>query len=188
MARAQPGSYLQLAALPDQDETAITPCVHLIARPVFLIGRHPNECHLVTWMLPRSETNDARTNRISRIHAWMERRNGTLWLLDNNTANETSYNSARILPEQPVEFDRRGIIVLANDYFIDTIPFTSDNATYPEEVNLPVLPFSPAAAERCSFGAVRFYPINNACAFHEAVWCFQTAHSAPGRRILSYST
>lgn len=92
------------------------PTVRLTARPGYCLGRSRSECDLVTWFLPRSETNDNRTRRLSKIHAVCELRENRLWFRDNGSANGSRWDGIEADAETGLEMDERGEILLGRDF------------------------------------------------------------------------
>ena len=166
----QPGSIMKLVPVVEHGATPTMLPVHLIARPVFRIGRRQDQSDMVTWFLPRSAANDGKTKRISSVHASLEMRGRSFWLLDNNTPNYTTFDTTRVTGDEPIEFNRRGIIGLAGEYFIDALPFACNDPKGPSVSNLRAWSGPQQVAERPISGAVRFAPTNTDLAFHDAVW------------------
>ncbi len=166
----QPGSIMKLVPVVEHGAMPTMLPVHLIARPVFRLGRRQDQSDMVTWFLPRSPANDGKTKRISSVHASLELRGKSFWLLDNNTPNYTTFDTTRVTADEPIEFNRRGIIGLAGEYFIDALPFACNDPKGPSISNIRAWSGPQQTAERPTSGAVRFLPTNTDLAFHDAVW------------------
>ncbi len=180
---AHAGTLLKLTPLPTAGSTTAL-ATHLVARPLFRVGRRQDQSDLIAWFLPRSETNDTKTKRISGSHCSLELRQRSLWLVDHGTPNYTTFDQDRVTVDQPIEFDRRGLIGLAGEYFIDAMPFPTADGKGPAISNLRLWSGPAQTAERPPCGCVRFTPTQSEPAFHEAIWLladgtFGTSRSNP---------
>jgi hypothetical protein len=183
VAFVQPGTILKLTPFTDGSST-LKRAIHLVARPVFRIGRRQDQSDMVTWFLPRSPANDGKTKRISSVHCALELRGRAFWLLDHNTPNYTTFDQTRVTADEPIEFNRRGVIGLAGEYFIDALPFSCNDPKGPVISNLRAWSGPQQTAERPTYGCVRFTPTQTEPAFHDAVWLpadgtFGTSRSNP---------
>ena len=181
---AHPGAILKLMPVPNADGSTPVRTTHLVARPVFRIGRRQDQSDLVAWFLPRNETNDGKTKRISGLHCSVEARQRSLWIVDHESPNYTTFDQDRVTLEEPVELNRRGVIGLSGEYFIDAMPFAASNPKGPAISNLRLWSGPPQTTERPPCGCVRFTPADTEPAFHEAIWLladgtFGTSRSNP---------
>jgi hypothetical protein len=184
VAFANPGAILKLTPLPNADGSPTLRTTHLIARPNFRIGRRQDANDLIAWFLPRNRSNDEKTKRISGAHCSIEVRERSLWIVDHNAPNYTTFDQDRVTPDEPVEFDRRGVIGLAGEYFIDAMPVPTADIKGPNISNLRLWSGPTQVGERHPCGCVRFTPNGSELAFYESVWLladgtFGTSRSNP---------
>ena len=135
--------------------------IHLTARPRFTIGRSVAMADFVARVLPENEINDARTNRLSRIHAVFEIEQGQITLRDGNgtapSLNGSSLDGQPLPPNRPAVILQRARLVLGDEYAVDVVPIESvepadweitnlEDWHGPAE-NLPLTPFAALACE-----------------------------------------
>jgi hypothetical protein len=114
-------TVLRLEPLTGDPAAALT----LVSRPVFRLGRSRSDADLVTWFWPRSESNDARTKRLSRIHALCEITGGVLTLRDGGSSTGTRYEGAKVGTDA-VPLRDRGQLDLGGDFSLAITCFPSD--------------------------------------------------------------
>jgi hypothetical protein len=178
---AQAGTMLKLTPL----DPSLSRSIHLLARPQFRIGRSrdpANAADLITWFLPRNKYNDERTKHLGRVHVVAARRDGALWMWDNDSLGGTTFDGQALpkiggdrTPDSGGEtLNRRAVLALGGEYFIDVQPMASAYDDIPEIKNIKLWngPQAPAPEVR---GAVRFTSINSEPSHHDAVWLFTDA-------------
>jgi len=144
--------------------------IYLKTAPTFLIGRSPVEADWVACFFPRSEKNDLRSMRLSKIHARLENRGEQLWLHRAGGGSvhlggkELTGNEGHVLGE--------GLLVrLAEDYTMETYFDSSLQSTLRLE-NGAQWTVGKIEFEPSKIGAVRFEPINTGISFRNSCWLF----------------
>lgn len=149
--------------------------VHLVARPVFRLGRSRKEVDFLTWFWPRDSEQDEKTKRLSKVHALAEcDSGGEIRLRDTGSANFTSFENVALVGDKQATLDRRGQLVLGNDYQLEVVPHGSSVAAGLRVVNGDAWP-GPADSESIRRGCVAFHPMNSEIALNHAVWIFTDA-------------
>jgi pSer/pThr/pTyr-binding forkhead associated (FHA) protein len=102
--------------------------IHLTARNRFLIGRSAAMADFVARVLPESDVNNARTNRLSRIHACAEIEDGHIVVRDGNgtgpSLNGSFLDGQSLTPTGPTILPHRARLLLGEEYALDLIPLT----------------------------------------------------------------
>ena len=136
----------------------------------FTLGRSP-EADWITAFFPRSDKNDLRSKRLSKLHARIEYRDGQLWAHRAGSgavhigAKEISHDPAGTLLRE------RDRLVLAEDYSLEiyydislqgTLQFANGEAWQNGRIEFA----------QALLGAVRFEPMNSALAIRNSCWLF----------------
>jgi hypothetical protein len=97
-----------------------------VSRARLTIGRSAALADFVARILPENETNDARTNRLSRIHALLEIADGQVVARDGNgsspSLNGSFLDGQALMPSHPTVLSNRARLVLGQEYALDLIP------------------------------------------------------------------
>jgi len=124
---AHPGEVLLLESA-DKDAVPIL----LSARQRFTIGRSAGMADFVAHVLPENEANNARTNRLSRVHTLLEISDGQIALRDGNgtgpSLNGSFLDDQALTPIRPTILPHRGRLVLGNEFALDLIPLPASAA------------------------------------------------------------
>jgi hypothetical protein len=103
--------------------------VHLIARPVFRIGRSMYQADFVARVLPESPENERLTKEIGRVHTVLEAKDGAITMRDGNgdqaSINGSNYNGAPLAHDRPTPLTTRGTLRLYQNYELEIIPMLS---------------------------------------------------------------
>jgi hypothetical protein len=173
LAHAQSGTKLKLEAL---DDSGKLPAIHLIARDEFKLGRSRQDADFLTWFWPRSEENDDRTRRLSKVHVVAETHGDKLIVRDAGSANRATFEGHPLSENENDLIDQRGTLILSHEYHLDVTPFESTLAGGLEIVNERLWSGPPASGGSTVRGCVRFMPINSDIALHNALWIFSDAN------------
>jgi len=121
---ARPGTVLNL----EPTNSHVLP-VHLTAGPRFTVGRSAAMADFVTRILPENDTNDARTNRLSRVHAVLEIHDRQITLRDGNgngpSLNGSVLDGQPLTPNHPTVLPQRGRLTLGEEFALDVIPLAA---------------------------------------------------------------
>ena len=121
LSSAHPGLALALEA---SDPKVLS--IHLTARPRFLIGRSGAMADFVARVLPETDMNNARTNRLSRIHAFAEIEDGQVVVRDGNgtgpSLNGSFLDGQPLTPNSATILPHRARLLLGEEYALDLIP------------------------------------------------------------------
>jgi len=169
-----PGVALQLEAA---DPEVLS--IRLTARPRFTVGRSATMADFVARVLPENAANNARTNRLSRIHALLEIANGQITLRDGNgtgpSLNGSFLDGEALMPSRPTTLPQRAQLVLGEDYALDLIPLERREPPEWEITNLDAWngpaekpPLAPYAALVCEPGEGHAPSSHSAWLFTEA--------------------
>jgi hypothetical protein len=117
-------------SLESRDESAVS--IRLAARQKFTVGRSAAMADFVARVLPENEVNNARTNRLSRVHTLLELSEGQIALRDGNgtgpSLNGSYLDDQPLTPNRPTMLAHRGRLVLGNEFALDLIPLPLDSA------------------------------------------------------------
>jgi hypothetical protein len=166
----QSGDVIKLTPVnPDQSRA-----MHLVARPQFKLGRSREHSDFITWFMPRTRNNDDKTRQLSKMHVLCECRGTELFMRDGGSAGGSGFDGTPLSAEKWEPINRRGVLALRGEYFLDVLPLSSAYTREPDikNIRLWVGPTAPAKAIR---GAVRFAPINSELAHADAIWLFTDA-------------
>jgi hypothetical protein len=172
-----PGKLLRLVPVQNKGD-AVALELYLKTGDEFTLGRSP-EADLITAFFPRSEKNDSRSRRLSKIHARIVFREGRLCLLGKTGASLSV--GADSLGTDGRHLRERDKLVLADDYALavyhdisleNTLVFT--NA---DKWRDGIIEFRPTI-----LGALRFQLLNSEPAIRQSCWLFTDVGigSAPG--------
>jgi hypothetical protein len=173
-----PGAFLKEAApatllrLEPMEAGSTAPEVRLVANPTFSLGRGREESDYLLWFWPRSEGNDQKTRRISKMHCVFTARETKLYVGTTGT-NRTIFDGREVNSNGSEPLDRRGILAVAGVYFLDVTPFRSDAPQGPKISNLGNWQ-GPAVAEGAPKpgGSVRFLPMTRSVLPQNSTWLF----------------
>lgn len=117
-----PGVELDLIPV-DPDGTP----VRLVTRDRFTIGRSLQQADFAARILPENETNDALTNRLSRIHVTLANDGGGMTARDGSGNGSCSLNGSKLegIPltaDRPTRFADRSLLWLGAEYAMELIP------------------------------------------------------------------
>ena len=148
-----------------------SPCIHLIARAQFRIGRSPDHADWVAQFQPASEENEIFTNELGRVHVVGEIVQGRPALRDGNGAepsiNGSTFNSHPLTATAGSPVRRRGVLTLGEFYAIDLVPLFSEPDDFLVE-GLPEWRDAPAEVH----GAIVFAPRLFEATIRDAAWIF----------------
>lgn len=103
--------------------SAATPgSITLVVTPNFSIGRNRRKADFTTWWMPRSESYDERTRRISQQQVLFAVDDHGIGLWDPGSTNGSTCDGLPLAagsPESATRFERRAALVLAGDYTLD---------------------------------------------------------------------
>jgi len=145
----EPGNALVLRPLTGNPDATIA----VVSRSVFRLGRSGVDADFAAWFLPRSPENDARTKRLSRVHALCEEIGSALWVKDAGSSNGSNYENKPL--RAGVQLERRGLLELGGDYRLQATYFPSAFPGDPPIGNIARWSAS-ATPPRAVRGAVRF--------------------------------
>lgn len=116
-----PGTVLNLESA---DENAIP--IHFVTGSPFALGRSAAQADFVARILPENPENDARTNRLSRVHVLLEIEDGHITVRDGNgkapSLNGSSLDGQQLTPTHPAVLPHRGRLILGDEFPLDLIP------------------------------------------------------------------
>lgn len=192
LAAGTPGSLLRL--VPVEMLRGRPPLeVYLKSGATFTLGRSP-EADWITAFFPRSEKNDLRSKRLSKLHAWLEYRDGQLWA--HCARGHTIHIGAREIGSDPAgaSLRERDKLLLAEDYALEvyydislqgSLQFTNGEAWLAGRID-----FAPACSARCAlnrstvrwgYARVAGFSSMSASAAHGAVFSRQDRSSRRNR-------
>ena len=148
--KADPGHVLELRPITGNPDSSIT----IVSRAVFRIGRSRTDTDFAAWFLPRSPENDARTRRLSRVHAVCEVSGSALWLKDAGSSNGSNYENKPL--RTGVQLERRGLLELGGDFRLQAVYFPSAFSGLPPITNLSRWAMPDSGQHSSVRGAVRF--------------------------------
>jgi hypothetical protein len=170
----KPGVALKLEAV---DPEVLS--IHLTTRPRFTIGRSATMADFVTRVLPENETNNARTNRLSRIHTLLEVANGQITARDGNgngpSLNGSSLDGEALTPNHPTTLPLRARLVLGEEYALDLIPLARKEPPDWEIVNLEAWNGPAEKAPLAQYAALVCEPAGGHVLSQHGVWLFSEA-------------
>lgn len=155
-------------------DVSFTP-IHLIARPVFRIGRSLYHADFITRILPETAENEKLTKEIGRVHTIVEVRDGKIFLRDGNgeqaSVNGSRLDEVQLSHDQPTRLERKGILSLYRNYELEVAPLLSSADRGCEIINESAWsgPVEPAPSIT---GAVAFRPLHNQSSLRQAAWLF----------------
>ena len=150
--------------------------IHVIARPRFTVGRSAAMADFVAQILPHNEANDARTNRLSRVHTVLEISDGQVVLRDGNgngpSLNGTFLDALPLTPHQPTVLPQRARLVLGDEYALDLIPLPATGAAAWQIENLAAWNGPAEKAPLAPYRALVCEPADGHVATRHGVWLF----------------
>ncbi|HSI11721.1 MAG TPA: hypothetical protein VK961_06735, partial [Chthoniobacter sp.] len=100
--------------------------IHFATGPSFALGRSSAQSDFVARILPENPENDARTNRLSRVHVLLGIEDGHITVCDGNgkapSLNGSSLDSLQLTPKHPAILPHRGRLILGDEFPLDLIP------------------------------------------------------------------
>ena len=148
-----------------------SPCIHLIARSQFRIGRSPVHSDWVARFQPETPDNEILTNELGRVHVIGEIIEGRPALRDGNgtdpSINGSTFNSQQLTVSAGIPVRRRGMLTLGELYAIDLVPFYSGPDDFLVE-GRPEWRGQPSEVH----GAIVFAPRLFEPTLRDAVWIF----------------
>jgi hypothetical protein len=172
-----PGKLLRLVPVQNTGHVVALE-LYLKTGDEFTLGRSP-EADLITAFFPRNEKNDARSRRLSKIHARIVFRDGHLCLLGKSGASLSV--GADSLGTDGRHLRERDKLVLADDYALEIFHDISlENTllfTNADKWREGIIEFRPTI-----LGALRFQLLNSEPAIRTSCWLFTDVGigSAPG--------
>ncbi len=149
--------------------------IHLVARPVFKLGRSNAQADFLTRFLPENAGNDDLSNQLSRVHVVAEVRGGRLAIRDGNghapSVNGTSLDDQPLASDAPAPLGERALLTLGGVYSLEVTSLARPRATALTIANSTT---APAAAGPLG-GAVFFQPGARQAVVRQAVWIFSEA-------------
>jgi len=119
--KPHPATLLQL-----EPTDAHTTSIRLVARPRFNIGRSTQHADFVARLLPENDTNNALTNRLSRIHSFLEATPDGLQVRDGNgngpSLNGSSLDGEPLMPNPATPLPHRSFLQLGDEYSLELVP------------------------------------------------------------------
>ena len=162
-----PAPYESLRLTPSDD----SPCIHLVARAQFRIGRSPDHSDWVAQFQPATPENEIFTNELGRVHVIGEIVQGRPALRDGNgtdpSINGSTFNSQPLNANAGVPVRRRGLLTLGEFYAIDLVPLFSE----PDDFLVEGLP-EWRGQEADVHGSIVFAPRNFEPMIRDAAWIF----------------
>lgn len=171
---SHPGTVLNLDSYAPE-----TPPMHFATGPRFTVGRSAT-ADFIARILPENERNEARTNRLSRVHSVLEIDDGAITLRDGNgsgpSLNGSSLDGQPLTPNHPAVLPHRGRLVLGDEYAMDLIPLNSTESPAWEIDNLDAWkgPAGTTAAP-LPYRALACEPVEGHGITRHGVWLFSEA-------------
>jgi len=166
-----PGSVLDLAS----DDSGVLP-VHLATGSRFTIGRSAAMADFVARVLPENDENDARTNRLSRVHVVLETGDDQITLRDGNgsgpSLNGSSLDGQPLTPSHPAVLPQRGRLDLGEEYVLDLIPLAPTESSSWEIDNLDAWTGPDGKRKPVPYGALVCQPVDGHTTTRHGVWLF----------------
>ena len=148
-----------------------SPCIHLIARAQFRIGRSPHHSDWVAQFQPATPENEIFTNELGRVHVVGEAIQGRPALRDGNgtdpSINGSTFNGHPLTATAGSPVRRRGLLTLGELYAIDLVPHFSEPGDFLVE-GLPEWQDQSSDVH----GAIVFAPRLFEPTIRDAVWIF----------------
>lgn len=151
--------------------------VHLVARPVFRLGRSPFQADFITRFLPANPANDELTHQLGRVHILAEASGTRVTIRDGNgdaaSVNGSSLDDTSLDNDQPAPLHHRAMLTLGGVFSLEVVPLVSPAPAPLKITNLG----DDAPSERPPEvgGAVYFFPTHRQPAVRHAVWIFSKA-------------
>lgn len=168
---AHPGAVLNL----EPDDSKNLP-VRLVTGSRFTFGRSPAMADFITRILPENDENDARTNRLSRVHVLLEVSNSQITLRDGNgsgpSLNGSSLDGLPLTPNHPSVLPQRGRLSLGEEYSVDLVPLRSIEGSPWRIDNLNAWAERNETAALVPYRALVCEPVDGHTATRHGVWLF----------------
>jgi hypothetical protein len=168
---AHPGELLAL-----ESRDAATVSIRLVARSKFTIGRSAGMADFVAHVLPENEANNARTNRLSRVHTLLEISEGQVALRDGNgtgpSLNGSFLDDHALMPMRPTILPHRARLVLGNEFALDLIPLPLASAPPLQIENLAAWTGPAEKKTSAPCRALVCEPVDGHVVSRHAVWLF----------------
>ena len=189
LSKGTAGTVLRLAPADPQKGVEL----HFRTGTAYSIGRSPLEADWISVFFPRSELNDSRSKRISKVHARLEFRNNK-FLLQCTGRGDVSLGPQKVSGEVVVSPQAPGSLVLAEDYALD-LHFDRSITTRFQVTNCARWYAGKFDLDIRAIGAVRFHTSNGGFGLRNSCWlftavalgsdpnsCFQVAPNMPKRQ------
>lgn len=173
LGHAQSGTKLKLQPI---DDSGKIPAIHLIARDEFKLGRSRQDADFLTWFWPRSQENDERTRRLSKVHVVAETHGNNLIVRDAGSSNRATFEGHPLSENENDLIDQRGTLILSHEYHLDVTPFDCTLNGPLTIANERLWSGPPVRAATARHGCVRFMPVNSEVAMYSALWLFTDAN------------
>jgi hypothetical protein len=171
LASAHPGSVLNLECA---DANAIP--IHFATGPSFALGRSAAQADFVARILPENAENDARTNRLSRVHVLLRIEDGHITACDGNgkapSLNGSSLDGQQLTPTHPAVLPHRGRLILGDEFPLDLIPLERAESAPWEIDNLKAWNGPADTGEPFPFRALVCQPVDGHATIRHGVWLF----------------
>ena len=114
--------------------------IRLVARARFTIGRSPQQADFIARVMPENETNNALTNRLSRVHSHLERRGKDLQVRDGSgkgpSLNGSFLDGEPLAPDPATPVTHRSMLWLGEEYGVELVPIYASAPPNPPISNL----------------------------------------------------
>jgi hypothetical protein len=149
--------------------------IHLIARPVFRIGRSLYHADFIARVLPETEENEKVTKEIGRVHTIAELRDNRLVMRDGNgeqaSVNGSTLDGQPLAHDRPTPLERSSVLGLYRNYQLDVTPLLGAYDRGIEIENEAAWPGPNEPAPSVSGGVV-FMPKGGQQPLRKAAWIF----------------
>lgn len=169
-----PGGVLNL----DSPEAG-TPPIHCVTGARFTLGRSAAQADFVARILPENEANDARTNRLSRVHVTLDLEEGQIHVRDGNgkapSLNGSSLDGQPLTTKHPAVLPHRGRLILGDEFPLDLIPLDRSESPCWEIDNLSAWAGPQDTAPPPHWRALICQPVDGHVTTRHGVWLFSEA-------------
>ena len=169
---------------------AATIPIHFVTGTHFTLGRSAAHADFVTRILPENEANDARTNRLSRVHVTLDLEDGHIVVRDGNgkapSLNGSSLDGHPLTANHPAILPHRGRLILGDEFPMDLIPLERAEGAAWEIDNLSAWTGPQQTGKPAPWRAVVCQPVDGHVTSRHGVWLFSEvgfALDAAGRIV-----
>jgi hypothetical protein len=142
----------------------------------FTLGRSATHADFVTRILPENEANDARTNRLSRVHVTLDLEDDHIVVRDGNgktpSLNGSSLDSHPLTANHPAILPHRGRLILGDEFPMDLIPLEREESAFWEIENLRAWTGPKDTGVQAPWRAVVCQPVDGHVTSRHGVWLF----------------